>query len=77
MVPQPVFDNPDYIGTGKLKDKVALVTGGDSGIGRAVSLAFAKEGADVSIVFYRSTGEKMSFDLRRCPGSNVLSKCRI
>ncbi|MNM66931.1 General stress protein 39 [compost metagenome] len=51
MVPRPVFDNPEYIGTGKLKDKVAIITGGDSGIGRAVAVAFAKEGADIVIVY--------------------------
>ncbi|MEK8205338.1 SDR family oxidoreductase [Paenibacillus sp. FSL L8-0696] len=51
MVPRPLFDNPEYIGTGKLKDKVAIITGGDSGIGRAVAVAFAKEGADIVIVY--------------------------
>ncbi|WP_200809538.1 SDR family oxidoreductase [Virgibacillus dakarensis] len=51
MVPRPIYDNPNYVGTGKLKDKVAIISGGDSGIGRAVAVAFAKEGADIVISY--------------------------
>ncbi|MDY3374607.1 MAG: SDR family NAD(P)-dependent oxidoreductase, partial [Terrisporobacter othiniensis] len=51
MVPSPIFDNPDYKGSGKLKGKSVLITGGDSGIGRAVSIAFAKEGANIVISY--------------------------
>ncbi|OCA81603.1 NAD(P)-dependent oxidoreductase [Bacillus sp. FJAT-27225] len=51
MDPRPIIENPNYKGTGKLKGKAALITGGDSGMGAAVAIAFAKEGADVAIAY--------------------------
>jgi NAD(P)-dependent dehydrogenase (short-subunit alcohol dehydrogenase family) len=57
MNPKPIEDDPNYKGSGKLQDKVAIVTGGDSGIGRAVAIAFAKEGADIAIVYLDEDGD--------------------
>ena len=49
--PQPLYDAPFYKGSEKLKDKVALITGADSGIGRAVAVLFARAGADIAIAY--------------------------
>lgn len=51
MNPVPISDNPEYKGSGKLAGKVAIITGGDSGIGRAIAIGFAKEGADIAIAY--------------------------
>ena len=52
MEPSPIFDNPNYKSSGKLINKVAIITGGDSGIGRSVAIHFAKEGAKVVIPYF-------------------------
>lgn len=57
MSPPPDFGEQSYVGSGKLEGKAALITGGDSGIGRAVAIAFAREGADVLISYLANEEE--------------------
>lgn len=52
MTPKPEFISPSYKAVGRLQGKVALITGGDSGIGRAISVHYAYEGADVAVVYF-------------------------
>lgn len=51
LSPAPCYDAPHYLGSEKLKDRVAIITGGDSGIGRSVAVLYAREGADIAIVY--------------------------
>jgi NAD(P)-dependent dehydrogenase (short-subunit alcohol dehydrogenase family) len=72
VAPQPMYDAPGYKGSEKLKDKVAIITGGDSGIGRAVAVLYAREGADIAIVYLNEhkdaddTKKAVEAEGRRC-----------
>lgn len=59
MRPQPQYDNPRYKAAGKMAGMRAIVTGGDSGIGRSVALFYAKEGADVAILYLNETQDAL------------------
>jgi NAD(P)-dependent dehydrogenase (short-subunit alcohol dehydrogenase family) len=72
MKPKPQSFAPEYRAAGKLKGKIAIITGGDSGIGRSVSILFAKEGADVAVVYLeehedaKETQEEVKKTGRKC-----------
>lgn len=65
MDPRPDHGEATYRGSGRLKDKKALITGGDSGIGRAVAIAFAREGADVMIAYLDESEDEDARDTQR------------
>lgn len=75
MKPKPVSNDPSKPGSGKLKNKIAFITGGDSGIGKAVSILFAKEGADVAIVYLNE--HKDAEDTRQIIEETYHRKCLL
>src|SRR5262245_52975933 len=74
MDPKPDYGEESYKGAGKLKGKAAVITGGDSGIGRAVALAFAREGADVLISYLNEESDaKETARLVECAGRKCVT----
>jgi NAD(P)-dependent dehydrogenase (short-subunit alcohol dehydrogenase family) len=79
MNPRPIEVREDYRGSGKLQGKAAIITGGDSGIGRSVAIHFAKEGADVAILYLSEdqdaaeTKRKVEAEGRRC----MVQRCDV
>ncbi len=77
MDPRPDHGEESYVGSGRLQGKRALITGGDSGIGRAVSIAFAREGADVAICYLNededaeSTRKLVEAEGRKCEAIRI------
>ena len=72
MMPKPEFIRKNYMGSDKLKKKIAFITGGDSGIGRSAAVHFAREGADVAIVYYN---EDKDAQKTKKLGENKARKC--
>ncbi|MDO5294245.1 MAG: SDR family oxidoreductase [bacterium] len=76
MVPRPIYDNPCYKGSCKLEGKVALITGGDSGIGRATAVAYAKEGAAVAINYLCDYEREDALETKNCV-EQYGGKCKL
>lgn len=74
MNPEPKYTDESYHGSGKLQGKIALITGGDSGIGRAVAINFAKEGADTAIIYLE---EDTDAELTKSEIESVGRKCLL